>query len=71
MYAGDYKVIAGIPSVEDEYIVIGHNPKSPTPYGTWLGYKKDGEYDFVNGNYFDTKDEAYRDLIRRTEIFYE
>ena len=71
MYAGTWKIITAINTVGDEYIVMGYDPNSPTPYGVWSGMiNKDG-YDFINGNYYKSKTDAWNDLIERAERFYQ
>lgn len=69
MHAGTWKIIGGIPTCDraHEYVVLGYDPDSPTPYGTWNGVIKDGYYDFNWGNYFKTKEEAVKDMIERAK----
>lgn len=71
MFAGTWKIIGAVQTVEDSLIAIGENKNSPTPYGTWSGTINSDTYDFVNGHYFKTKQEAWNDLIERAGVFYE
>ena len=71
MYASTWKIITAINTVGDEYIVMGYDPNSPTPWATWTGYIKDGLYDFNWGTYFKSKKEAWNNLIERAERFYQ
>ena len=71
MYASTWKIIGGLQTVENEFIVIGYDPNSPTPYATWTCLINDGKPDFNWGNYYKTKSEAWNNLIERSERFYQ
>ena len=70
MHAGTWKIINTINTVGDEYVVMGYDPNSPTPWATWTGTIDGNNYDFVLGHYFKTKEEACNDLKERAERFY-
>lgn len=70
MKASTWKIISIIKTVENEFVAMGYDPNSPTPYGTWIGTITDNSYDFYNGNYYETKSEAWNNLIERAERFY-
>ena len=67
MYVSSWKIVGCIPTVKNEYIVLGFDPESPTPYATWSGIIEGERSDFYCGNYFETKKEAVKDLIERAK----
>lgn len=70
LYADNWKIIAGVPSpAENEYVLTGYDPKSPTPYGTWTCFinEETQEYDTVWGHYFEDKDSAIKDMLERAK----
>jgi hypothetical protein len=62
---GDYRVTART-FVGDKVFKLGHNPKAPEPYGTWMCFK--GENDRNNfGHYWSDKATARRDFFLRAD----
>ena len=47
-------------------IVLAHNSKAPSPYGTWKAYAHSNFQDFAYGNYFGSLERAEADFERRT-----
>ena len=61
-YCARYKIIAELPLGKDESLVVGHNPNAVNHYVVW--YCNDG-FDFNNGAYCDTYDEAMGVIAER------
>jgi hypothetical protein len=62
---GGYRVTART-FVGDKVFKMGHNPKAPEPYGTWMCFK--GENDRNNlGHYWSDKSTARRDFFLRAD----
>jgi len=53
--------------VGNRVIVIGHNPKSPEPYVTWVGTK--GVKGYGGGNYFKDAQAAQKDFDKRIKQY--
>lgn len=71
LYAGDWKIIAGVPSpAKDEFVVTGFNSESPTPYGTWTCFINEDIQEYITawGHYFEDKDSAIKDMLKRAKI---
>lgn len=60
-----WQLIGCIEIDSNEYIVLAHDPDSPTPYATWLGYLKSTGFDCESGNYFGSKEDAVIDMVER------
>ena len=56
-----YTIIESV-SLENNTFVLGHHPKSPSPYVTW---KKLSDDTYIIGNYFSNLDDARVDLLQR------
>ena len=64
-YVGTYELIAGIKTGINEYVVVGYDSDSPTPYVTWRGYLKTTGLDCESGNYVSDKQTALNDMLER------
>ncbi len=71
LYAGTWKIIAGVPSpAENEFVITGYDPESLTPYGTWTCFidERKQKYETLWGHYFRDKDTAIKDMLKRAKI---
>lgn len=52
-------------------VVVGHNPKAPSPYVTWKSYAHSNFQSFETGHYFSTLKEAMVDYYTRLAEVWE
>jgi len=58
-----YKIIKSVEIRNEGRIVLGHNPKAPSPYVTWVQFTE--ERGFTWGHYFLRENSAWTDFLRR------
>ncbi len=52
-------------------VVVGHNPKAPSPYVTWKSYAHSEFQSFEMGHYFSTLKDAMVDYYKRLAEVWE
>lgn len=65
----EYEITRTILYDNDRGFAIGENPAAPSPFVTWQFTEEQGRRDYYWGRYFNTKDDAVKNFLDRTNSY--